>query len=384
MTINIKNLLPLSALLALSSCQPTTPEEVIGQYAANTHAVYRASLTTAEELQAKVNAFLAAPSVATLTSAREAWLSAREPYGQSEAARFYEGPIDSEDGPEGRINAWPLDEAFVDYVVENEEAGLVNDAAGFSTINKTLIAEQNEKDGEDKISTGYHAIEFLLWGQDLSATGPGNRPHTDYVLSATGPGKHAVRRATYLKEVTALLVDDLRFVAGEWDPSSKDNYAAELKAAAPNEALRRMFQGIGFLAGFELSGERISTALTNKDQEDEHSCFSDNTHRDLYGNALAVQNVWLGRYNGSDGPGLDDLVRAKDGKLADDISSQLDLVMKHIAAVPKPFDQAILGEDTKPARANLWTVVNTLKAAAENLQKAATQLGLTITIDDRS
>ena len=48
-------------------------------------------------------------------------------YSPTEVFRFYGGPIDDDNGPEGLLNAWPLDEVFIDYVLGNPDAGIIND-----------------------------------------------------------------------------------------------------------------------------------------------------------------------------------------------------------------------------------------------------------------
>jgi putative iron-regulated protein len=353
-------------------------EPVVDNYAAVVRASYADSLAKAQELKTAVDAFVAAPSVTTLEAAKTVWLAAREPYGQTEVYRFYDGPIDNpEDGPEGRINAWPLDEAYVDYVVGNENAGIINDPVGFPTLTKDLIAEQNEKGAEENISTGYHAIEFLLWGQDLSTTGPGARPHTDY-LTVGGTAANQARRGEYLKLVAELLVDDLKFVADQWAPGGA-NYGTDFAAVEGREAIRRIVQGMGSLSGSELSGERMATALDNRDQEDEHSCFSDNTHRDLRGNAIAMQNVYLGRYGSVDGPGLDELVRARDPELDAKMQEQLAASIAAIEAIPTPFDQALL--DDANGRVKARAAITALRTQTDTTVEFATLLGITINLE---
>jgi putative iron-regulated protein len=379
-SFNFKMALLASTLVTAcgGSDDDADPGAVVDNYAAIVHASYTESLTKATELRTAVDAFVAAPSAATLMAAKTAWLAAREPYGQTEVYRFYDGPIDNpEDGPEGQINAWPLDEAYVDYVMGNASAGIINDTGAFPTLSKDVIAEQNEKDAEENISTGYHAIEFLLWGQDLSPTGPGQRPHTDY-LTAGGTATNQARRGEYLKLVAELLVDDLKAVTDAWAPGGT-NYAAELRAAADNEALRRMLQGMGSLSGAELSGERMATAYDNRDQEDEHSCFSDNTHRDLRGNAIAIQNVYLGRYGTIDGAGLDELVRARDAALDDKMKTQLTASITAIEAIPAPFDQAL--QDDAVGRVRIMAAITALRAQTETMVEIATLLGITINLE---
>ena len=170
-------------------------------YADLVFAAYDASVTSATTMQEAIEAFLADPTDANLTAAKEAWLTARDDYGPTEAFRFYDGPIDNpDDGPEGQINAWPMDEAYVDYVEGDAAAGLINDTAGVPEITAEAIVAANEEGGETNISTGWHAVEFLLWGQDLSDDGAGARPVTDYTTAT-----NADRRATYLKLVTQQL-----------------------------------------------------------------------------------------------------------------------------------------------------------------------------------
>ena len=257
-----------------------TLEDAVGTYAAGVHAAYGESLASAQEMDAAIDAFLADPSDATLAAAKDAWLVARDDYGPTEAFRFYGGPIDDEEtGTEGLINAWPLDEAYIDYVEGNAEAGIVNDPDGFPTIDAELLVSLNEQGGEANISTGWHAIEFLLWGQDLSLDGPGQRPASDYTTAA-----NADRRATYLAVASDLLVSHLSELVDTWAPDA-DNYRAEFEALESEEALRRIITGIGELSRGELAGERMNVAYAERSQEDEHSCFSDNTTADIVGNA---------------------------------------------------------------------------------------------------
>lgn len=340
-------------------------------YAANVYASYSETLGKAQALKTAVDAFVAAPSQTTLDAARTAWIASREPYGQTEVFRFYEGPIDNpEDGPEGEINSWPLDEVFIDYVEGMPNGGIINNPQAFPAITKQVIADQNENGGEANISAGYHAIEFLLWGQDHSATGPGERPFTDYTTLA-----NFERRAQYLSAVTELLVDDLTAVTAAWTPDG-DNYRAEFEAGGA-ASVQKMLLGMGSLSGAELSGERMTVALDNRDQEDEHSCFSDNTHRDLRGNAIAIQNVFLGTYGGTDGQGIEDLVRAKDATLADRLKAEIAASVAAIEAIPSPFDQAIMSD---PGRAKVMAAIAALRTQTETTVEVAGALGITINL----
>lgn len=378
----LSSLVALLCAAGLTGCgedaapEGADPTPVVEHYADMVHENYEDAIGGVATLKTRIDDFVAAPSEQGLADARDAWLAARSVYGQSESYRFYGGPIDDEDGPEGRINAWPLDEAFIDYVEGDDAAGIINDPATFPEITKEILVAQNEKGGEKNIATGYHAIEFLLWGQDRSADGPGDRPYTDYVTDGTGTAQNQDRRATYLRLVTDLLLEDLTSVEVQWEPG-EDNYAASF-VSDPTAALSKMLKGMGSLSGAEISRERMNNALQEQDQEEEHSCFSDNTHADLVANATGVQNVYLGRYGGEDGPGVDELVAAVDPDLDARVKSDLDALLGAIDAIPQPFDQAILDD---AGRAKIQAAIDAAKKVTDDIVDVATALGVTINLE---
>ena len=361
---------------APAAAPAVTAQAVAAQYAALVHANYADTLAAAKAMQAAIKAFTAKPSEQTLAEARKTWLAAREFYGQTEAFRFYGGPIDDDKGPEGQLNAWPMDESFVDGVEGKPDAGLVNNRK--FAINKKNLAAQNERGGEENIATGWHAIEFFLWGQDLSDTGPGERGFEDFV---DGKGKNADRRRQYLNVVTDLLIDDLAFLVKAWDPKAKNNYRATF-AKGGQESLRKMLVGLGSLSRGELAGERLEVALNSQDQEDEHSCFSDNTHRDAATNALGIQNVWLGQYKRADGsvlqgPSLRDLVAAKDAQVAEKVTRQIAQSVAAAEAIQAPFDREIIGGNDAPGRQRIQKTIDSLTQQSKDLVEAANAIGIT-------
>ena len=54
--------------------------------------------------------------------------------------------------------------------------------------------------------------------------------------------------------------------------------------------------GLGSLSYGELAGERMKLGLMIHDPEEEHDCFSDNTHASHFFDALGIRNVYLGTY----------------------------------------------------------------------------------------
>jgi len=368
--------LPVVALATRSlHAQAVTPGAVVAHYAALVQASYEEALTGALDLQRAVGAFVAQPSAGGLDAARTSWLAAREWYGQTEAFRFYGGPIDDEQGPEGRMNAWPIDEAYVDAVKGRPDSGLINDRKLLLT--KVNLVRYNERGGEENICAGWHAIEFLLWGQDLSETGPGNRSFEDFV---DHKAPNADRRRQYLQVASELLVDDLRYLVGAWT-LGVHNYRERFERG-DLESLRKMIVGLGSLSRGELAGERMEVALNTQDQEDEHSCFSDNTHRDIVNNALGIQNVWLGRYLRRDGstlqgPSLRDLVAAADAALAARVTEQVAASVAAARAIQPPFDREIVGGRDAPGRLRIQKTIDSLVAQSKGLVESANALGIT-------
>jgi putative iron-regulated protein len=385
-------LLPLLAALALSTAACSDNGEAAGvsraqvaaDYATLVEANYAEALAEAETLRDALRDFTSEPSEETFSAAKDAWLTARAPYGQTEAFRFYQGPIDNDDGPEGLINAWPIDESYIDYVAGPDDTvlvgGLVNLPDDYPDITEDVIAELNEKEGETNIMTGYHAIEFLLWGQDLSEDGPGERPYTDYVTGDDGSAENQDRRARYLLTAADLLIENLSAVHQQWQ-EDEANYRADFLALEPSDAIGKVLLGVGSLSGAELAGERMTVAYDNKDQENEHSCFSDNTKDDLLNNAKSVQNVLLGTYQEFDGAGIDDLVEAKDRALAERLREQIQTAIDDIEAIPGSFDTAIMGDDDSEGRVAVLAAINSLLDFNESLEEAAGVLNIPLELE---
>ena len=351
---------------------------VIENYAHGVQTTYVRSLESARILDEAIGTFIDEPTPATLEAAKRAWLEARDDYGVTEAYRFYGGPIDNEeDGPEGLINAWPLDEAHIDYVDSDPNAGIINQVDEFPQITADLLVSLNEVGGEANVSTGWHAIEFLLWGQDFNSVGPGSRPVEDYTTNA-----NADRRAVYLATASDLLLDHLQSLVAAWDPGATGNYRATFLALDPNAALTNIITGIGELSRGELAGERMTVAYEERAQEDEHSCFSDNTTNDILANARGIQNVWLGDYGIVRGPGLADLVAAQDQALADSLTEQIAVSVTNATAIPAPFDAHLLADlpDSDPGRQSVLTTIESLEDQTDTIVAAAQSIGVTVSV----
>lgn len=390
-------------------------DQVVETNARIAHAVYADALLAARDLQVAVDELLAKPSETSLHRARAAWLTAREPYGQSEVFRFTAGPIDAVrddgtmgadgDGPEGRINAWPLGEALIDYTVEivdgdegpesqetvaSVRGNIIADPS--IEISKKSLTAMNELGGDERnVTTGYHAIEFLLWGQDLNLDGKGmgprdasagTRPHTDYVKGEGCTHGNCDRRGQYLRAVTGLLVDDLERIVAAWEPEQGAYY--KTYAVGGKDSLRKILEGMGRLSYGELAGERILIALVANSQEDEQSCFSDNTDRDILLDFKGIQNVYEGVYVRLDGtvtsgPGVRQYLAKADAQLAQRLGESLAKTMLSInrlvslAEADVPYDVQI---QDRAYRGDVKQVVVNLRNQAYDIEAAMKALGV--------
>ncbi len=382
----------------------TNPIEqtVLEHYANIAQAGYSDSLTTAKWLEKAVDQLVDKPTLKSLNVARQAWVDSRVPYQQTEVFRFGNPIVDDW---EGKVNAWPLDEGLIDYVASNygdvsEENNLYSaniiannilQLSGrnidTSDITPALLSDTLHEvdDVEANVATGYHAIEFLLWGQDLNGTnaGAGNRPVGDYDTQNC-TGGHCERRIQFLQSAIKLLITDLEWMVNQWAPTGEAR-AAVLDAES-NVGLAMILTGMGSLSYGELAGERMKLGLMLHDPEEEHDCFSDNTHYSHYYDALGIQNVYTGRYqriNGKllEGPSLADLVKAKNSGADKALLTKLDLTMGKMqilvntAINGEAYDQMI-GSGNSEGNAKVQAAIFALTEQTKAIGAVAIALGL--------
>ncbi len=388
--------------ISATSALAVDKSAVLDTYADIAAAKYQDSLIAAQSLQASVNALLADPSAEALQAAKEAWLKSRIPYQQTEVYRFGNAIVDDW---EGKVNAWPLDEGLIDYVDtsyggpsdENEYAALNVVASpkftlsgteiDASSITPTLLAETlHEADGvESNVATGYHAVEFLLWGQDLNGhgNGAGARPWTDFAAGNACTNDNCDRRGEYLKAATDLLVSDLEWMAAQWTEGGAGR--ADLMADQ-DAGLSAILTGMGSLSYGEQAGERMRLGLMLNDPEEEHDCFSDNTHNSHYFDGLGVQNVYLGSYVRIDGtvvsgPSLADMVAAEDASLDAEMRGKLSATMMALGLI-KTTAEAGFSYDQMLERGNaagetlVMGGVNGLVDQTRSIERIVAALGL--------
>ncbi|SDB32119.1 imelysin family protein [Bauldia litoralis] len=391
----------LASGLWIGAAQAVEVKDVLTTYADIALAGYEDSLTTAQALDAAIGSLVANPSEATLNAARAAWIVARAPYQQTEVYRFGNPIVDDW---EGRVNAWPLDEGLIDYVdaaygsesdanplytvnvIANANLTIDGETVDASAITPAFLQDVLQEAGEVEanVATGYHAIEFLLWGQDLNGTGPGagKRPATDFD-TANCTGGNCDRRAAYLQAASSLLLSDLEEMVANWQA---DGAAREAVLADPAAGVATILTGMGSLSYGELAGERMKLGLLLHDPEEEHDCFSDNTFNSHYADQLGIRNVYTGHYRRIDGsvvegPAPVDLIAETDADLAREIATKLDATTLAMAAMRargetvEAYDQMI-GENNPEGNAVVQAAIDGLVDQTRSIERAIAALDL--------
>lgn len=392
---------------AFAASVPPKPADVLNTYQDIAHAMFEDSFTAGKTLQASVDAFLAEPTPAKLAAARTAWKAARVPYLQSEGFRFGNAIVDEW---EGRVNSWPLDEGLIDYVaasygtksdenplytanvIARKQIRIGAKQVDATVIDKKFLRQLQQAQGvEANVAIGYHAIEFLLWGQDLHGTGPGagERPASDYDLKACTHG-NCDRRGQYLKAVTGLLVDDLAEMTANWAAGGKAR--KELAAKGQDGGLSTILTGIGSLSYGEMAGERMKLGLILHDPEEEQDCFSDNTHNSHYYDELGMSEIWRGRYvrtNGSvvQGPSFRDYTAAKYAAVAKRMDDRIADALAKIKLIKDAGDSGKMAYDQMIASGNtvgnkmVQDAIDALIAQTRADEAVVAALGLKISLE---
>lgn len=400
-----------SAIALAASCAPAlagppATKDIMKNYGDMAEAMYGDALAKAKDLDTSIDAFLAAPNAETLAAARAAWKASRVPYMQTEGFRFGNKIVDDW---EGEVNSWPLDEGLIDYVdkasygdtkeenplytanvIANKKIRLGPKMLDASKIDKALIAKLNSAlDVEANVGTGYHAIEFLLWGQDLHGTGPGagERPASDYDLKNC-THENCDRRRDYLKAASGLLVDDLAEMVDDWKPDGKARKA--LAAGDDGVQLSTILTGLGSLSYGELAGERMKLGVLLHDPEEEHDCFSDNTHNSHYYDQVGMMEIWNGKYDGVtpvSGPSIAELAHDKAPDAAKRVDDAMAVTVEKIKAIKTKADSGEMAYDQMLAAGNetgnkmILDAVDALVAQARAIEAVVAALNLKVKIE---
>lgn len=296
----------ISGAPVLAQTEDTRSEKytaILETYADIGLASYQDSLAGAQNLRTAIEDLLNNPTDETLEEARTVWRTARIPYEQSEV--FVAANPVVQDWVY-RVNAWPINESYIDYVqgnsapniVESSELNVVGTTVSIEKITPDIISQSLHSESGDAAS-GYHVIEYLLWGEDLTGDeekgideGAGTRPASDFDLENC-TNDNCARRGDYLYASVNLLIDDLEEMVTNWRVTGE---ARRVLLADPEAGISKIFTGLGSLTLGELAGDRLQASLNSGDENSEQDRFSNNTHVSYLFNARGVVGVYFGEY----------------------------------------------------------------------------------------
>ncbi|WP_019616863.1 imelysin family protein [Psychromonas ossibalaenae] len=394
----------------LPAAEAVSENQIKNNYIGMAQAAYDDSLSSAQTLHKSVQELLANPTNKTLAAAKEAYKNARIPYQQSEIMRWdtditLTAGLDKDGGPasvdqwEGQVNAWPLDEQAIDYVQGNKNAGIINQKNAAPISIDYLIA-QNGVGGEANVTTGFHAVEFLLWGQDLNGTkaGAGVRDVNDFQTDSSGKcsAANCDRRRDYLQAAVQLLITDLTVMSNEWSPvSSTTKGTLAYNFYHSSDAVRQIIFAMKNMATDELASARMNEGLEGLDPEQEHDCFSDLSHVAVYYNFQGIRNAFYGGYEKTDGQiisgaSIADYINQQSPALYNDFDKAFNSIEKNMKIVfnageknknPIRFDQIIGQKENALERTAAVSAVYqlvSLQSSFDDLQELLSLQALTL------
>ena len=387
----------------VSTANASSESEVLDHISNVAKMMYQDSVLTAEILRDASIKLVNEPNEENLAAARSAWRLSRVPYQQTEALRFGNSVVDDF---EGKVNAWPLDEGLIDYVADssffegsenpvvlanviaNPRINIKGETVNATLINPSLLESLHEAGGiEANVATGYHAIEFLLWGQDLNGTnaGAGERKATDFNKTNCSNG-NCQRRGDYLLAAVDLLISDLETMVVAFSGNG------EGRKAMADGGIGGLLTGLGSLSYGELAGERTKLGLMLHDPEEEHDCFSDNTHISHYYDVVGIGNIWTGSYRrtGGDlvtGPGLINYITKRDASMARELGATYGgallaaQLLNSRAESIESYDQMIAAGNNV-GNGVVQDFVDALVSHAKSIEKTVAALGISgVTIE---
>ncbi len=260
----------------------------------------------AAALHGAVRVLASAPTEAHLEAARQAWLSTRVPWEQSEG--FLYGPV-SDLGLDPSLDSWPVDRIQLDQVL----------ASGLELTSSSIAANFGAG------LRGFHTIEYLLWGSDeqpARAADLAARPRVlEYLIAASGA-----------------LEADASTLKAAW--VGDDGYGKKFAAAgSPGgvffrqvDAVQQLLTGLTEICN-EVANGKIADPYKAQDRSLEESQFSHNSIRDFADNLRSVKIIYEGSRAGVGPHSLSAFVRGQDEALDARVLSQIDAAILAIEAI---------------------------------------------------
>ena len=257
-------------------------------------------------------------------------------------------------------------------VIPKEAAQTIWEKGGNAKFNVDRIDEIERETKHDVIAFLTHLAEFVGPDSRFIHQGMTSSDVLDTCL------------AVQLKRASDLLIADLEEMVANWQTDGEAR--ATLVDGDASAGLTAILTGLGSLSYGELAGERMKLGLLLHDPEEEHDCFSDNTHDSHLYDAVGIRNVYLGEYKRVDGstvsgPSLSALVAEKDSALDEELRAKLDTTvaaMEKIAATAaggEAYDQMI-GEGNETGNATVQAAIDALIDQTRSIERVIAALEL--------
>lgn len=413
----------LALLLSLSGCdklfeQPKQAEQAPEQAQVNTEALLSAAnlyvytqmseaLSGAQELDSVITSLLHHPNPGALEEAQLAWIKAYSAYIKvsffSRVPRFekpqFRDQNDTYARIEERIDSWPIEPGYIDYLPLYPLSGIVNDLT--LKINEEDVSAQHGFSDMRFASLGFHPIEFLLFGEngkrsakdfipqensievvsadtaikeddsdELSHSDDKNSETHEHVhVEIDGPQNHN-RRRDYLRLLSALVVKNLQKLTDRWEPAH-GYYAKQWRQPQPSQQLASLtlvYQSMVDSIQKTLLEKHFSVLLNQKQVDDLRSPFSNQDVNNMHDLVMGIESL-LNMESG-----FISALRDQDAESADKMTA----VFKRLLPDMKQLPQNLTSLPLDKRKARILPVQEKVLQLLEQLYKGAIMLQLPI------
>jgi putative iron-regulated protein len=380
-------------LIFLAACTPKQPDELpkkgtsvnidASAFAAQVDIVAYTSLSkaslSAQVMDSKLASFMYHPNPMSQEEVKQAWRQSYDDFLYSLVFSYL--PI--QDPPDWhtqkiayndlllQLDSGDIEGGYIDYIPGYPFSGIVNDLT--LAIDEDSIRSQHGFTDLTNASLGYHAIEFMFWGQEgkrsahdffpQENTAPVPMNETDEsahnhevkdTLDDEGsfhiPQNHN-RRRQYTKLLSDLLQKDLHRIQRRWEPST-GYYAQLLQQSNTDNTLQA-----ALIAGQRL----ISEELLQKRFQLTSSEFSNGSQQDLLALLTGLELWYFPKDEDQQEASLGFLMQQADAKIAEDFIQSLTTSMTCIEKMTNNHD------DIGQCKQDTISVLSNLRRAAISL-----------------
>lgn len=329
------------------------------------------ALNKAQTLDSEITSLLHHPNPVSLEQSQGAWIQAYQAYlavsflhtvPRFEKPHYYEKNRTYEDIRQ-RIDSWPIEPGYIDYLPQYPLSGIVNDLTLKISLDNLL--DQHGFSDPRYASIGFHPLEFLLFAEngersakdfipqensmEVVATEPEIQAeaqaanadlegesteleetrHPQPIIS--GPQNHN-RRRDYLRILSADLVKQLQTLTDRWDPAN-GYYAKQWRQPDHAANVGSLYQGLVDALQTTLLQKHFQVLATQKNLYDLRSPFSGQDTANMQSLLTGIENILLAEN------GFIKEIRLQDAELADKIKAQFERLKYDMKQLPSNWEQ---------------------------------------------